>query len=131
MARESTVCCGTSMSKGKDAAKARRAASHPDRPGADCKAEAGRFRPRIDPRRCEGKADCLAVCPYSVFEIGRLDDQQFESMPPLVKLKLWVHGRKTALTPRADDCRACGLCVVACPERAIKLVETAIAAPAS
>jgi ferredoxin len=27
----------------------------------------------------------------------------------------------TAYTPNADDCRACGLCVVACPEQAIML----------
>ena len=28
---------------------------------------------------------------------------------------------ETAYTPNADDCRACGLCVVACPEDAITL----------
>ena len=28
-------------------------------------------------------------------------------------------------TPNSDRCLACGLCVVACPERAIDLVEVA------
>jgi ferredoxin len=38
-------------------------------------------------------------------------------------MKLWVHGKQTAYTTRADACRACGLCVVACPEKAITLVK--------
>lgn len=107
----------------RDPAKAKRAAADPRRPGAQCKAEPGAFRPEVDPRRCEGKADCVAVCPYDVFEVGRMADDAFAAMPLLVKVKLWVHGRKTAYTPRADACRACGLCVVACPEDAIRLVE--------
>ncbi len=109
----------------KDAAKAKRAASDPERPGSDCKADPGAFHPEVDARRCEGKGDCVAVCPYDVFEVGRMDDRAFEAMPRLLKLKIWMHGRKTAHTPRADACRACGLCVVACPERAIRLVGSA------
>jgi len=91
--------------------------------GTHCKANPGVFKPVVDPRRCEGKGDCAAVCPYGVFEIGRMPDEQFAAMPTLVKLKLWAHGRKTAFTPNADACRACGACVSACPERAIKLAR--------
>ena len=107
-----------------DPAKVRRAAAHPDRPGHDCTAEPGAFRPVIDQRRCEGKSDCVAVCPYDVFTVGRMDDATYAAMPMLVKLKLWAHGRRTAFTPNADACRACGLCVVACPEGAIRLEPT-------
>jgi NAD-dependent dihydropyrimidine dehydrogenase PreA subunit len=105
-----------------DPEKAKRAAAHPDRPGADCKALPGAFAPRVDVRRCEGKADCVAVCPYDVFEVGAIDEAVYAALPALVRLKLWVHGKKTAHVPRGDRCRACGLCVVACPEKAIELV---------
>ncbi|MBV8645185.1 MAG: 4Fe-4S binding protein, partial [Candidatus Eremiobacteraeota bacterium] len=33
------------------------------------------------------------------------------------------HGMQTAYAPLADACKACGLCVVACPEDAITLVQ--------
>ena len=90
---------------------------------AKCKAPAGTIRPVVDAQRCEGKAACVAVCPYNVFEIGRLADDVFSAMPLRVKFKLWAHGKKTAYTPNADACRACGWCVSACPEKAIKLVR--------
>lgn len=96
-------------------------------PGSDCKSEPGIFRPEVDARRCEGKGQCVVVCPYDVFEVGRLADEVFAAMPLRVKLKLWAHGRKTAYTPNADACRACGLCVAACPEQAIRLVKLATA----
>lgn len=103
--------------------KARRAAAHPDRPGASCKADPGVFAPQIDRARCEGKADCAEVCPYGVFTIRRMEDRDFESLGFFAKLKSRAHGRKTAYTPAADACQACGLCVVACPEEAIRLVR--------
>ena len=90
-----------------------------------CKTPAGAFRPMIDARRCEGKGECVVVCPYDVFEVRRMTDDTFHAMPVRVKLKVWAHGRRTAATPRADACRACGFCVAACPERAITLVRHA------
>ncbi|HTB58985.1 MAG TPA: 4Fe-4S binding protein, partial [Polyangia bacterium] len=40
------------------------------------------------------------------------------------KLRSVAHRRNTAYTPLADACQACGLCVVACPEKAIRLLRT-------
>lgn len=111
------------MTKPKNPDKAKRAANDPQRPGEECKAPPGLWRPVVDRQRCEGKADCLEVCPYDVFAIGPIDEAEYAEMPALVRFKLWVHGKKTAHTPNAKDCRACGLCVVACPERAITLVS--------
>lgn len=101
--------------------KARRAAKHPDRPGEQCRAEPGTWRPRIDHGRCEGKRDCVEVCPYGVFEVRRIDDADFAGMGWLGKLKSLAHGRKTAYAVNAAACQACGLCVVACPEQAVTL----------
>jgi NAD-dependent dihydropyrimidine dehydrogenase PreA subunit len=107
--------------RSKNAEKASRAAAHPDRPGDGCRAPAGETVLVVDRSRCEGKHDCVDVCPYGVFEVRRIDDADFASLSLLGKLKSTVHGRLTAYTPRADACQACGLCVVACPEKAITL----------
>jgi NAD-dependent dihydropyrimidine dehydrogenase PreA subunit len=107
--------------RSRDPEKAKRAAAHPDRPGSECKADPGAFHPVIDRSRCEGKRDCEAVCPYDVFEVGRITDSDYRALTVLGKLKSLAHGRKTAYTPRASACQACGLCVVACPEHAIRL----------
>jgi NAD-dependent dihydropyrimidine dehydrogenase PreA subunit len=108
-----------------DAARARRAARDPDRPGERCVAQPASYRPIVDRARCEGKADCVAVCPYDVFEVRRIDDADYRALSLFARLKSRAHGRKTSYVPRADQCRACGLCVVACPEDAITLVRRA------
>ncbi len=89
----------------------------------DCRAKPGELAPVIDRGRCEGKADCARVCPFDVFEVRRIDDADFAQLGMLGKLKSVAHGRKTAYTPRASACRACGKCVAACPEKAIKLAR--------
>lgn len=104
-----------------DPVKARRAAKHADRPGEDCRAQPGTYRITVDRNKCEGKRDCVEVCPYGVFEVRRIDDGDFARLSFLGKLKSRAHGRLTAYTPRLDACQACGMCVVACPERALKL----------
>jgi len=105
----------------RDPDKARRAAAAPARPGERCEAAPGAWRPVVDRARCEGKADCVAVCPYGVFEVGRLTDDERRALGLLARLKARAHGLKTARTPAAEACRACGLCVVACPEDALRL----------
>jgi 4Fe-4S ferredoxin len=101
--------------------KARRAAADPARPGEKCKAAPGTWIPVVDRSRCEGKKDCVEVCPYSVFEVRRIDDAEYRALPLLARLKVRVHGMKTSYTPGAADCHACGLCVVVCPEDAVTL----------
>ncbi len=111
------------LERTKDPQRARRAAADPTRPGKKCRAEPGSFVPVVNRAACEGKRDCVAVCPYDVFEVRRMDDEDFAKLGFFMKLKSRAHGRQTAYTPRADACRACGLCVVSCPENAIRLVE--------
>lgn len=106
----------------RDASKARRAALDPARPGEKCRAPAARWEPAVDRNKCEGKSDCVDVCPYSVFELGTLTDSEFAALTALGRLKARRHELRTSRTPRAESCRACGLCVVACPEDAITLV---------
>jgi 4Fe-4S ferredoxin len=90
---------------------------------AACKQAPGVIAPVVDFRRCEGKGDCAIVCPENVFEIRKIDDDDYNKLGILNKFKLRVHGLKVAYTPNADACRSCGLCVTACPERAIKLAR--------
>jgi 4Fe-4S ferredoxin len=78
--------------------------------------------PAIDRNRCEGKADCVRVCPYGVFELGVLPAEQRASLSWLGRLKGWAHGYAQAFVVKPDACHACKLCVDACPERAIQLV---------
>ncbi len=113
-----------------DPEKARRAAEDPRRPGQECRAESGAFVPVVDRSRCEGQRDCVDVCPYDVLEVRRMDDEDFARLGPLAKLKSLMHRRQTAYMPRAHLCQACGLCVVACPEQAIRLLPAIEAADA-
>jgi NAD-dependent dihydropyrimidine dehydrogenase PreA subunit len=89
----------------------------------DCKHEARVFAPLIDRNRCEAKEDCLRVCPYDVFEIAPLSPEHKRALSLVGRLKAWAHGNRQAFAVRADACHACGLCVAACPEDAIRLAR--------
>jgi NAD-dependent dihydropyrimidine dehydrogenase PreA subunit len=87
-----------------------------------CADQPGRFTPRIDRNRCEAKADCVSVCPYHVFEIRPLSAEEKRGLSWVGRLKAFAHGNQQAFAVKADECHACGLCVKACPESAIRLV---------
>jgi 4Fe-4S ferredoxin len=86
-----------------------------------CK-DPGRLQPVIDAARCEGKADCVRVCPYDVFSVRKLTHAERAQLGVLARFKVFVHGGKQGFVTRPADCHACGECVTACPEKAIKLV---------
>lgn len=110
------------------AEKARRAAAHPERPGEQCDAAPGSWTPVVNRARCEAKSDCVEVCPYGVFEVRGIDEEDYRALSLPARLKVFFHGKRSAYTPNAGACRACGLCVVACPEGAIRIVRTVQAA---
>ena len=80
-------------------------------------------RPVIDLNRCEGKAVCVAVCPWHVFEIRTLSAAEAGPLGWKGRLKRVLHGGRQAVAVRATDCHACGLCVRECPEEAIRLEQ--------
>ncbi len=98
-------------------------ASPSSKPDDACKQSPGIFTPVIDRARCEGKADCVVICPYNVFELDILPAEDRAPLSTLAKIKGFVHGWKQSFAVNAEACRACGLCVSACPEKAITLVR--------
>ena len=84
---------------------------------------AGVFYPLVDRARCEGKAECVSVCPFDVFQVAKISTADFQALSFLGRLKSRVHGGRTAYTPNAELCQACSLCVKSCPEQAISLAR--------
>ena len=88
-----------------------------------CKQPPGVIVPLVNLAKCEGKDDCVRVCPENVFQIRRIDQHDYLALSLMQRFKQRVHGMQVAYTPNADACRSCGLCVSACPEDAITLAR--------
>jgi 4Fe-4S ferredoxin len=73
----------------------------------------------VDPRLCEGKKKCVEVCPMGVFAMRPADP----TLPFFIRLKVRAHGGKQAKVEKEQLCAGCGLCVDACPEKAIQVTE--------
>lgn len=86
-----------------------------------CAETAGKVAPFVDRNRCEGKSDCVRVCPYGVFEIRQLSPEDRAALSLIGKLKSWVHGGKQSHVINPEACHACRRCIDACPENALEL----------
>ena len=66
------------------------------RSGAECKAPAGAFVPIVNRGKCEAKGDCVEVCPYDVFEVRPIGENDYRAFGWLGRLRM--HGMRTATT---------------------------------
>ena len=92
----------------------------------DCAFGPGEVVPVINRERCENKGPCEKVCPYDVLVIQPVSAADKAGISLLGRIKLWAHGNQQAYAQFADRCRGCGLCVAACPEKAISLQRVAL-----
>ena len=94
-----------------------------DEPNTECKQAAGVFTPVVDRNRCEGKEECVKVCPYHVFGMLTVPSEERRGLTLRGKIKGYVHKWHQPYAVNSAACHACGLCVSACPEKAITLVR--------
>ncbi len=88
-----------------------------------CRGTPGKVAPVVDRNRCEAKNDCVEVCPYDVFEIRDLSPEDPSALSLFGRIKAWAHGNRQAFVVQPEACRACQLCIAACPEDALILAS--------
>ena len=74
---------------------------------ASCTQPAGIVAPVVDTGRCEGKEDCVRVCPYDVFEVRRLTGEERRGLTLLNRFKVWARGGKQAFVVNAISAIPC------------------------
>ena len=78
-------------------------------------------RPFIDYNRCDGKAVCVHVCPWQVFDVRVLTAAERGPLTLVGRLRSVLHGGRQSIATRVDQCHGCARCVAECPEEAIRL----------
>lgn len=76
--------------------------------------------PIVDFNKCSGVGPCVPACPFEVFELKPISENDKKDLNWIGKLKTKFNDKK-AYVINSENCNACGLCVIACPEKAIKL----------
>lgn len=89
-----------------------------------CDEAGGKLQPVVDFNSCSGAGDCVRVCPYTVFELRTIAaaDQAVLNLKGRLKT---LFKKEKAYIIHPEACHACGLCVQACPEKAVRLVKVA------
>jgi 4Fe-4S ferredoxin len=87
-----------------------------------------RVGPTIDARRGVGAGDCVSVCPFDfdLFKVRKLSPLEQQGLLFGSLLKVLVHDGRQRFVVRPEACEACGLCVRACPDHAIRLSATGV-----
>ncbi len=89
---------------------------------SNCSDIAEKLMPLVNFNNCGGKEDCVAACPYNVFEMQTITKEDKATLTLKGKIKTLFFKEK-AYVINPEQCHACGLCIQACPERAIKLTK--------
>jgi NAD-dependent dihydropyrimidine dehydrogenase PreA subunit len=89
---------------------------------SNCSDSAEKLMPIVNFNSCAGKADCVAVCPYDVFEMQPISKEDKAKLNLKGQIKTFFFKQK-AYVINPDQCHSCGLCVQVCPENAIKLIK--------
>jgi 4Fe-4S ferredoxin len=82
--------------------------------------------PQVDQSRCEAKEQCVAACPYNVFELRLRTREEISILTLMGKIRARAHKNMVGSPLHIDLCKSCGDCVVSCPEHAIKLIKRQI-----
>ena len=64
---------------------------------SQCQPEAGTVLPVIDRNRCDGKQDCVAVCPFDVFAMQRITVLDLAMAPRAAAESPQVNGEMAGL----------------------------------
>ena len=78
--------------------------------------------PVVDLNRCNANGVCTHVCIQNVFRLRQISAEQFGQLSFMGKVKTIFSDNRKAFVEYPERCLNCGLCVSACPEKAIKLV---------